>query len=51
VFSFWAFIGINLIGDLDEDIIIDTTVADTSNFWQMMNLLFILSTLDAYPDL
>ena len=51
MFFFWALIGVNLLGRLDEDIIIDTNVVDTSNFWHMVNILCILSTMDLYPDL
>jgi hypothetical protein len=47
----WAFIGTNIIGDITGEITLDTSLIDYSDFFKLFNLLFMLSTLDFYPDM
>lgn len=51
VIFLWAFIGINLIGDIDEFIPIDKKTMDYGDFMNLSYMLYVLSTMDNFPDM
>ena len=51
VIAVWAFVGINLIGDISDQVPLDTLTVDYSDFGKLSFMLYILSTLDFYPDM
>lgn len=51
VMAIWTFIGINLIGNIDDDIMFDKNLMDYNDFFKLFNLLYMLSILDFYPDM
>lgn len=48
IISTFAFIGINLIGELDN---VDIETQDYGDFFKLFNMLFMAATLDFYPDI
>ncbi|CAK69287.1 unnamed protein product (macronuclear) [Paramecium tetraurelia] len=48
IISTFAFIGINLIGQLDT---VDLETQDYGDFFKLFNMLFMAATLDFYPDI
>ncbi|KAL4499686.1 hypothetical protein ABPG72_017226 [Tetrahymena utriculariae] len=49
--SFWAYVGMNLIGDIYNDPGIDTSIMDFRDFFKTSNGLYIFSSLDLFPDI
>ncbi len=51
VMGVWAFIGVNILGDISNELILDDLVMDYSDFFKFFNMLNLLSRLDFYPDI
>ncbi len=51
IIALWAFIGINLIGDLNSIVPYDNLSSDYSNFMNLSYMLYLLSFMDYYPDM
>ncbi|KAL4476164.1 hypothetical protein ABPG74_009897 [Tetrahymena malaccensis] len=49
--SFWAYVGMNLIGDIYNDPAVDTSIIDFRDFFKASNSLYIFSSLDLFPDI
>ncbi|EAR87869.2 cation channel family transporter (macronuclear) [Tetrahymena thermophila SB210] len=49
--SFWAYVGMNLIGDIYNDPSVDTSIVDFRDFFKASNSLYIFSSLDLFPDI
>jgi hypothetical protein len=47
----WSFIGINIIGNIDEDISFDRNIMNYNDFFELFEMLYMLSILDFYPDM
>ncbi len=47
----WAFIGINLIGDLKDIVPYDTLSNNYGNLLNLSYMLYLLSFMDYYPDM
>lgn len=48
IISIFSFVGINLIGELDN---VDKTTQDYGNFLKLFSMLLMTATLDFYPDI
>jgi hypothetical protein len=49
--SIWGYIGINLISDIKEAASHDDLTSNYRDFFQMSFMLYILSTMDFFPDM
>ncbi len=49
--AIWTFIGVNLIGNIDEEISYDKNIMDYSDFFELFDMLYMLSILNFYPDM
>ncbi len=48
--SLWSFIGLNTVGMIEGEISKDDNIIDYSDFLKLLNLLYMLSIMDYYPD-
>lgn len=49
--ALFSFIGVNVIGDISDQFPMDTYIIDYSDFFKLLNLLYMLSIADFYPDM